>query len=229
MGLSHLSRQALYGRDDPTSLSAGMPSWPRSGMSGFLGQGGAREMETMTDADIENAICKFESLGDCRHGRDALFRDPKTRRFWEIVYPPDGGPRVLKAITAHDARSKYHQAFSDKKPGAHDYWLDGETLQSVTFIHDYWQLQFHNSSISAFTKTDVQSDGATVRDGDDQFRNRQCDQIGTVVESFEVEDSIACTIKFDDQSSISMSLKEADYEGPEAVNVSAAGQVLMVF
>ena len=65
----------------------------------------------MTDAEIDRAISAFEAVGERRYGRDTLFRDPKTRKFWELVYPPDGSPRELRPITAHDARSKYSAAF----------------------------------------------------------------------------------------------------------------------
>ncbi|MBU6463364.1 MAG: hypothetical protein KGK01_17010 [Bradyrhizobium sp.] len=182
----------------------------------------------MTDTDIDRTISEFEVVGDHRYGWDALFRDPKTRRFWELVYPPGGGPRVLKSITAHDARMRYSAAFASRKSEVHDYWLDGATLQSVTFVADYWQLHFDLSTISAFTRIEVLSDGATVKDGDDQFRNRLCEQIGKVVDSFELEESVSCTIKFEDRSSISISLKAADYRGPEAINISGAGHFLMV-
>lgn len=181
----------------------------------------------MADADIDKTISQFEVVGDHRNGWDTLFRDPKTRQFWELVYPPDGGPRVLKSITAYDARQRYSAAFSFRKSEVHDYWLDGAALQSVTFVADYWQLHFDHSTISAFTRTEVQSGGVTVKDGDDQFRNRLCEQINKVVESFKLEESVACTIKFDDLSSISISLRPADYQGPEALNISGAGHFVV--
>ena len=182
----------------------------------------------MTDAEIDKAVSEFENVGNHQHGWDVLFRDPKTRKFWELIYPPGGGPRVLQAISAHDARLRYSAAFSRKQSEVHDYWLDGETLSSVTFVLDYWQLQFGVSTIVPLTRVEVRVNGAVVRDGDDQFRNRLCEQIGKVVERFELEELVACTITFEDRSSISISLKQADYRGPEAMLISAAGQLLMV-
>ena len=182
----------------------------------------------MTDAEIDAAISEFESVGDHQYGWDALFRNPKTRKFWELVYPPGGGPRVLRPITAHDARLRYSAAFSRKKSEVHDYWLDGETLDSVTFVSDYWQLHFGNSTITPLTQVRVHANGSIVRDGDDQFRNRLCEQIGKVVERFELEQQVACTIAFEDKSSISISLKQADYRGPEAMTISGAGHFLTV-
>jgi hypothetical protein len=182
----------------------------------------------MTDAEIDRAISEFEVVGDYKNGWDALFRDPKTRRFWELLYPPDGGPRVLKSITAHDARQRYSAAFSNKNSEYHDYWLEGETLQSVTFILDYWQFSFRDSGINALSRIEVRAGGTVEQDGSDQFRNRLCEQIGKVVERLEIEEEVACTITFEDQSAISISLKSIDYRGPEAINISGAGHFLMV-
>jgi len=182
----------------------------------------------MTDVEIDKTISEFESVGDHRYGWDKLFRDPKTRKFWELFYPPDGKPRELRSITAYDARLRYSAAFSTKQSEVHDYWLDGETLQSVTFVADYWQLHFGNSTISPLTTVEVQAAGVVVRDGDDQFRNRLCEQIGKVVERFELKQSIVCTIMFEDRSSISISLKRSDYRGPEGLMISGGGHWLMV-
>jgi hypothetical protein len=182
----------------------------------------------MTDTEIDKVISEFECVGHHRHGWDSLFRDPKTGKFWELVYPPDGSRRELKPIRAHDARLRYSVAFSAKQSEIHDYWLDGETLASVTFVADYWQLHFGNSTISPLTRVEVQVAGVVVRDGDDQFRNRLCEQIGKIVQRFELERTIACIITFEDQSSISISLKQSDYRGPEALIISGSGHWLMV-
>ena len=182
----------------------------------------------MTDSEIDKALSELEAVGNHRYGWDTLFRDRKTRKFWEVVYPPDGSPRALKPITAREARSKYHAAFYEKQGQAHDYWLDGETLDSVTFVADYWQLQFGNSGISALTRVEVRVSGTTVRNGDDQFRNRLCEQIGKAVERFELTASVACVITFEDGSAIWISLDPSDYVGPEGLTISGAGHWLVV-
>jgi hypothetical protein len=182
----------------------------------------------MTDDEIDKTISELENVGDHQYGWDTLFRDPKTRKFLELVHPPEGGTRVLRLITAHDARTRYSAAFSQKETEVHDYWLDGETLTGVTFVLDYWQLQFGNATITPLTGIEVHTDGAIARNGDDQFRNRLCEQIGKVVEHFELKQSAACAITFEDQSSISISLKQADYRGPEALLLSGGGKLLMV-
>ena len=39
---------------------------------------------------------------------------------------------------------------------------------------------------------------------------------------------MTCTITFEDNSSITISLKPEDYRGPEALQLSGSGQMLMV-
>jgi hypothetical protein len=182
----------------------------------------------MTDIEIDKAISGLETVGGHQYGWDALFRDPKGGKFWELIHPPEGGPRELRPIAAQDARSKYHAAFAARRSEIHDYWLDGEALNSVTFILDYIQLHFGRSTISALSKTSIQVDGITVQEGDDQFRNRLCEQIGKIVERFELNRGSACVIMLEDHSSISISLKTSDYRGPEAIQISGPGHWLMV-
>jgi hypothetical protein len=182
----------------------------------------------MTEIDIDKAISEFELVGNRRNGWDMLFRDPKTRKFWEVVYPAEGSPRQLRRITAHEARTQYSGAFSGRQTSFHDYWLDGELLTGVKFVLDYWQLEFSASTITSLTNIEVRSNGVVIRNGDDQFRNRLCEQIGKVVERLELRESMTCTITFEDTSSISISLKPEDYQGPEALQIFSSGQMLMV-
>jgi hypothetical protein len=182
----------------------------------------------MTEAEIDKAISEFETVGNHQYGWDTLFRDPKTRKFWEVVYPSDGAPRQLRPIEARNARLRYSAAFREKKHKVHDYWLDGETLESVTFVADYWQLHFGNSTISPLTRVEVRTSDASVKNGDDQFRNRLCEQIGKAVESFELTPSVACVIAFEDRSVIWISLDRSDYRGPEGLTISGAGHWLLV-
>lgn len=93
----------------------------------------------------------------------------------------------------------------------------GEKLSAITFVLDYWQFQFDGPSFYALTQVTVQANGITSRDGDDNFRNLICAQIGKVVAEVALVESEAFTVIFDDRSSISISLKSKDYVGPEAV------------
>jgi hypothetical protein len=95
----------------------------------------------------------------------------------------------------------------------------GEQLSGVTFVMDYIQLQFNPPpTINVYTPVTVFSHGESVRSGDDQFRNRLCEQITKIVESVGVVPGDALKIRFRDASVIAASLKEADYRCAEAIN-----------
>jgi hypothetical protein len=93
----------------------------------------------------------------------------------------------------------------------------GAKLSAITFVLDYWQLQFDGPSINVLTRLEVRAKGSIFRDGDDQFRNVICGQIGKIVLQVEFEQPQAFTVIFEDSSSISVSLKWEDYRGPEAM------------
>ena len=106
--------------------------------------------------------------------------------------------------------------------------IAGEKLSAITFIMDYWQLQFDGPTINALTRVQVSADGSTSRDGDDQFRNLICGQIGKVVAGVTLVKSEAFTIAFEDCSSISISLKAEDYVGPEAIVFYGSNQTVVI-
>jgi len=95
--------------------------------------------------------------------------------------------------------------------------LIGEKLSAITFVLDYWQLQFDGPSINVLTRLEVSADGSVFRDRDDQFRNIICGQIGKIVLQVALIQPEASTVIFEDRSSISASLKWQDYRGPEAM------------
>jgi len=101
----------------------------------------------------------------------------------------------------------------------------GEKLSGVNFVLDYWQLQFDGPAITVWTRIEVAENKSVLRDGDDQFRNLLCSQIGKIVEHANVtQDGI--TITFADKSSISISLRERDLRGPEGVLIQGPGGML---
>jgi len=93
----------------------------------------------------------------------------------------------------------------------------GERLSSITFVQDYWQLDFDGVGVSALTRIEVQDKGSRLGDRDDRFRNVLCEQIGKTVKRVTLIQPEALTITFDDQSSIAISLRWKDYRGPEAL------------
>ncbi|MDO8399665.1 MAG: hypothetical protein Q7T45_17775 [Bradyrhizobium sp.] len=100
----------------------------------------------------------------------------------------------------------------------------GEKLSAITFVMDYWQLQFDGPTINALTRVQVSADGSVLRDGDDQFRNLICGQIGKIVAEVAIANSESFAITFEDRSSISISLKAEDFVGPEAIVFYSSGQ-----
>ncbi len=104
----------------------------------------------------------------------------------------------------------------------------GEQLSAITFVQDYWQFDFDGQGFTALTRVEVQANNLTLKDGDDQFRNTLCGQIGKIVKQVSCVQPEAITIRFDDQSSISISLKWEDYRGPEAAEFRGRDGRLMV-
>jgi hypothetical protein len=83
---------------------------------------------------------------------------------------------------------------------------------------DYLQLQFNPPpTINAYTPVSVSSGGKTYVSGNDQFRNRLCEQITKIVKSVIIRSEEAFLITFEDGSVISISLRPSDYTGPEAL------------
>ena len=93
--------------------------------------------------------------------------------------------------------------------------LLGEKLSSVTFVLDYWQLDFDGQGITIFSSISVKTENELTRDGDPHFRDRLCEQIGKIVKSAEVNE-LAVVVVFKDSCSIEISFREEDYQGPEA-------------
>lgn len=114
-----------------------------------------------------------------------------------------------------------------KEPKFYD-CIVGEKLSAITFVMDYWQLQFDGPIVNALTRVQVSADGSVLRDGDDQFRNLICGQIGKIVAEVAIANSNSFTITFEDRSSISVSLKAEDYVGPEAVVFYGTSQTAVI-
>ena len=74
----------------------------------------------------------------------------------------------------------------------------------------------------------VSSRSKTCVSGDDQFRNRLCEQIAKIVKSVVIKEEEAFLITFEDGSVISISLKPSDYVGPEAMEFIGRDRLWMV-
>jgi hypothetical protein len=92
----------------------------------------------------------------------------------------------------------------------------GEKLSAVTFVLDYWQLQFDGPMVNVMSRIDVRSDGGITRDGDFGFRDRLCGQIAKIVTNVDLSPD-ELTIGFEDRSVIAISIRDEDLSGPEAL------------
>jgi hypothetical protein len=75
----------------------------------------------MSEAGINVALFGMRKLGSDESGRDALFADPATGKFWELTYRQShctaaDQPRQLSEISSSEARVKYANAKDWEKP-----------------------------------------------------------------------------------------------------------------
>ena len=105
----------------------------------------------------------------------------------------------------------------------------GGQLSGVTFVSDYLQLQFNPPPIiNAYTPVRVRVQGKSLVSGDDQFRNKLCEQITKAVKSVVIRSEEAFEITFEDDSMISISLKPSDYRCAEALEFHGRDKKWMV-
>ena len=93
----------------------------------------------------------------------------------------------------------------------------GRQLGSVEFVQDYVQLRFDGPCLTAFTHPTVEVQGRTLQWKDPGYRDELCNRIATKVCQADVIADDKAVVRFEDGSEINISLKKADYVGPEAV------------
>jgi hypothetical protein len=97
--------------------------------------------------------------------------------------------------------------------------LVGRKLSSVTFVADYVQLAFNGPGFSAYTTPTVTCGSQSLSMGDPGYRDALCKQIDCIVDSTGV-DKERVSIAFEGGAVVSISLRDADYRGPEALEFS---------
>lgn len=107
--------------------------------------------------------------------------------------------------------------------------LVGKELATVTFVRDYVQLGFDGPVLTALTPLTVTDANGRVSSGDDQFRNRLCDLIGSKVAEVGLRPDEALVVSFASGSSVSLSLRAEDYGGPEAIVFHGVDGEIAVF
>jgi hypothetical protein len=106
----------------------------------------------------------------------------------------------------------------------------GRRLSGVTFVMNYVQLQFDPPpTINAYTPITVRSGGRTAVSGDDPFRNLICEQIPKTVKSVSLVEGESLSFCFDDDSVVSISLREEDYTNAEAIDMFGIDKFFICF
>jgi len=122
---------------------------------------------------------------------------------------------------------------SSRDPSATFDAIVGATLVAITFIWDYLQLQFESEQLTdaarltAYTMPQVTQADGSWKNGDQGWRDSLCERIGVTVTN------VSCAgqqlrLDFADGGVISVSLKDDDYRGPEAFELSVPGQITIV-
>jgi hypothetical protein len=93
--------------------------------------------------------------------------------------------------------------------------LIGRQLSSVTFVMDYVQLSFDGPCLTAYTMPTVTSGSQSFSLGYPGYRDALCARIACRVERTLVDDQRVSIIF--EGASISVSLRDEDYLGPEAL------------
>jgi hypothetical protein len=94
--------------------------------------------------------------------------------------------------------------------------LRGEQLSAITFVQDYLQLWFDGPGVNVLTPLTVKTLSGALTSWSPGFRDLLCGQIGKIVATVERRPAEALTIVFEDDSSLSISLRREDYTGAEA-------------
>jgi len=94
--------------------------------------------------------------------------------------------------------------------------LVGHVLSSVEFVADYVQLWFDGSCMTAYTLPNVSQGSESLSSGQPGYRDALCRQIGCRVKRTDVGDQ-QVSIVFESGAAVSISLRDDDYRGPEAL------------
>ena len=98
--------------------------------------------------------------------------------------------------------------------------LIGQPLASVEFVRDYIQLHFDGPTLTAYSLPTISLESSKIfAYGDGGWRDALCEQIGSAVHRVEVlPNSVSLTFEYG--TVISISLRNEDYKGPEALHFS---------
>jgi hypothetical protein len=95
--------------------------------------------------------------------------------------------------------------------------LIGLPLCSIEFVMDYVQLHFGGPTLTAFTRPSLHVGSTTLRWDTAGFRDSLCALIQIKVAEARVLKGEEVDLRFENGTTFSVSLRETDYSGPEAL------------
>ncbi len=98
--------------------------------------------------------------------------------------------------------------------------LRGRSLTSVEFVLDYIQFRFEGSCLTTLILPSVSVNGHTLQAGSTGYYDQVCSLIGQQVLGVEVATE-ELVVLFSGSACLSVSLKDENYPGPEALNYSS--------
>ncbi len=94
--------------------------------------------------------------------------------------------------------------------------LEGSQLSSVEFVQDYVQLRFDGPMLTAITQPRVRVMNQWYEWGTQGYRDALCGRIGKLVHQGLIITEHEIKIEFEDESSITISIKPENYRAAEA-------------
>jgi hypothetical protein len=111
--------------------------------------------------------------------------------------------------------------------------IESSDLSSVNFIRDYIQFVFEgkkeNVILSAFTLPTTEVNNKKYHFQTSGWRDALCTLIKKIVSTAIAEEGNAIKITFEDGDVLEISLKEEDYDGPEAAMLTNDNGEIMVW
>jgi hypothetical protein len=103
----------------------------------------------------------------------------------------------------------------------------GKPLLSATFIEDYLQLLWEGAFLNAYTMPRVLRDGVEYACESPEYRNAMYGLEGQTLKSVDVRPGERVWLNFSN-AALSVSLRDADYVGPEALQFGGGDGPLWV-
>lgn len=110
-------------------------------------------------------------------------------------------------------------------------WIEGVEMTSVIFIRDYIQLVFEGINdtaiVTAYTLPTVYNNSLSYSINTEGYRDQLCFLINQKVEKVILLEKEAFKLIFEKNRMIDISLREQDYDGPEAAMFMRGDEIVV--